>query len=54
MRSGSASFAPPLPQRDEHGAAPRQELGIRTLLNILGPLTNPACAGLQVVGVFRG
>jgi anthranilate phosphoribosyltransferase len=33
-------------------AAPRQELGIRTLLNVLGPLTNPAGATHQVLGVY--
>jgi anthranilate phosphoribosyltransferase len=32
-------------------AAPRRELGIRTVFNILGPLTNPARAELQVIGV---
>ncbi|MBX3234954.1 MAG: anthranilate phosphoribosyltransferase [Nitrospiraceae bacterium] len=45
-------FAPLYHSAMKHCAAPRQELGIRTLLNILGPLTNPAGAGLQVVGVF--
>jgi len=32
-------------------AAPRREIGIRTVFNILGPLTNPARAELQVIGV---
>lgn len=32
-------------------AAPRREIGIRTVFNILGPLTNPAGAGAQVIGV---
>ena len=32
-------------------AAPRKEVGIRTVFNILGPLTNPAGAGAQVLGV---
>ncbi len=45
-------FAPLYHSAMKHCAIPRQELGIRTLLNILGPLTNPAGAGLQVVGVF--
>jgi len=32
-------------------AAPRRELGVRTVFNILGPLTNPALADAQVLGV---
>jgi anthranilate phosphoribosyltransferase len=36
-----------------HAAAPRRELGIRTLFNALGPLTNPAGAPLQLVGLFQ-
>ena len=36
-----------------HAAGPRQELGVRTVFNILGPLTNPARAGHQLVGVPR-
>ncbi|HMM74315.1 MAG TPA: anthranilate phosphoribosyltransferase [Gammaproteobacteria bacterium] len=35
-----------------HAAGPRRELGIRTLFNVLGPLTNPAAAPLQLVGLF--
>ena len=35
-----------------HAAAPRRELGVRTLFNVLGPLTNPAAAPLQIVGLF--
>jgi anthranilate phosphoribosyltransferase len=46
-------FAPLYHRAMKHCALPRQELGIRTLLNILGPLTNPAGARLQVVGVFE-
>lgn len=45
-------FAPLYHRAMKHCAQPRQELGIRTLLNILGPLTNPAGARLQLVGVF--
>lgn len=37
----------------KHAAEPRKQLGFRTIFNILGPLTNPAGAKRQVVGVFR-
>lgn len=33
-------------------AKPRKEIGIRNIFNILGPLTNPASASMQVMGVF--
>jgi anthranilate phosphoribosyltransferase len=36
----------------KHAAAPRRELGFRTIFNLLGPLTNPAGANLQLLGVF--
>ncbi|MCO6058681.1 anthranilate phosphoribosyltransferase [Pseudomonas sp. MOB-449] len=36
----------------KYAAAPRRELGLRTLFNMLGPLTNPAGVKHQVVGVF--
>lgn len=36
----------------QHAIGPRRELGIRTLFNLLGPLTNPAAAPNQVVGVY--
>ncbi len=36
----------------KYAAAPRRELGVRTIFNILGPLTNPANADGQVLGVF--
>lgn len=47
-------FAPLFHGAMKHCAAPRQEMGIRTLLNILGPLTNPAGASIQVLGVYDG
>lgn len=36
----------------KHAAAPRKELGIRTVFNMLGPLTNPAGADRQVLGIY--
>lgn len=45
-------YAPILHQAMKRVATPRQELGFRTLFNILGPLTNPARVQGQVVGVF--
>ncbi len=36
-----------------HTRGPRQELGVRTLFNLLGPLTNPAGARRQLLGVYR-
>lgn len=45
-------FAPLFHGAMKHCAGPRQEMGIRTLLNVLGPLTNPAGATHQVLGVY--
>lgn len=45
-------FAPLFHGAMKHAVAPRQETGIRTIFNILGPLTNPAGATIQVLGVF--
>lgn len=36
----------------KHAIGPRRELGIRTVFNILGPLSNPAGASVQLVGVY--
>jgi anthranilate phosphoribosyltransferase len=44
-------FAPLFHPAMKHAAGPRREVGIRTVFNILGPLTNPAGAGHQVIGV---
>jgi len=46
-------FAPLFHGAMKHCAGPRQEMGIRTLLNVLGPLTNPAGATHQVLGVYN-
>lgn len=45
-------FAPAHHPSMKHAAAPRKEIGIRTVFNILGPLTNPADAKRQLIGVF--
>lgn len=45
-------FAPLFHPAMKFAIGPRKELGIRTVFNILGPLTNPAGAELQVLGVF--
>jgi len=44
-------FAPSFHPAMKYAAAPRREIGIRTVFNILGPLTNPAKAKFQVIGV---
>lgn len=45
-------FAPALHGAMKHAAGPRREIGVRTVFNVLGPLTNPAGANAQVLGVF--
>ncbi len=45
-------FAPMHHSAMKHAIGPRRELGARTLFNLLGPLTNPAAAPNQVLGVF--
>jgi anthranilate phosphoribosyltransferase len=46
-------FAPAFHPAMRHAAGPRRELGIRTVFNILGPLTNPAGAQAELLGVAR-
>ncbi len=45
-------FAPTLHGAMRHAAAVRRELGVRTVFNLLGPLTNPAGARRQLLGVY--
>ena len=45
-------FAPNFHGAMKHAIGPRREIGIRTVFNILGPLTNPASATAQVLGVY--
>lgn len=45
-------FAPMLHGAMKYAVGPRRELGIRTIFNILGPLTNPARPNVQLTGVF--
>jgi len=45
-------FAPAYHSSMKHAAGPRRELGFRTVFNLLGPLTNPASANRQLVGVY--
>ena len=45
-------FAPLMHKAMKHAAEVRKELGFRTIFNVLGPLTNPANAQAQVLGVF--
>lgn len=46
-------FAPLLHPAMKHAVAPRREIGVRTVFNLLGPLTNPAGVKRQVLGVYR-
>ena len=46
-------FAPAHHPSMKHAVVPRKEIGIRTVFNILGPLTNPAGAKRQLIGVFE-
>ncbi|MDR9437215.1 MAG: anthranilate phosphoribosyltransferase, partial [Thiohalophilus sp.] len=45
-------FAPKHHSAMKHAIGPRREMGVRTIFNVLGPLTNPAGAPYQVLGVF--
>lgn len=45
-------FAPNLHAAMKHAIGPRKEMAVRTIFNILGPLTNPAGARRQVMGVY--
>ncbi len=45
-------FAPALHKAMRYAIGPRKEIGIRTIFNILGPLTNPAKASYQLLGVY--
>lgn len=45
-------FAPAHHSAMKHAIGPRKEMGVRTIFNLLGPLTNPAGAPNQVMGVF--
>jgi anthranilate synthase/phosphoribosyltransferase len=45
-------FAPRLHPAMKYAIGPRRELGVRTIFNLLGPLTNPAGVSAQVIGVY--
>ncbi len=45
-------FAPMYHSAMKYAVKPRQELGVRSIFNMLGPLTNPASANCQLLGVF--
>ena len=47
-------FAPTFHSAMRHVANPRREMGVRTFFNIVGPMTNPAGAKRQLLGVFDG
>lgn len=47
-------FAPKLHPAMKYAIGPRREMAVRTIFNILGPLTNPAGARRQLMGVFTG
>jgi anthranilate phosphoribosyltransferase len=45
-------FAPKFHPAMKYAGGPRKEIGQRTIFNLLGPLTNPAAAGVQLIGVY--
>ncbi|AGB40386.1 anthranilate phosphoribosyltransferase [Halobacteroides halobius DSM 5150] len=45
-------YAPTFHQAMKHAIGPRKEIGVRTIFNMLGPLTNPASAQVQLLGVY--
>ncbi len=47
-------FAPMLHEAMKYAVQPRRDIGIRTIFNILGPLTNPAMATHQLIGIYNG
>jgi len=47
-------FAPLLHEAMKYAVQPRRDIGIRTIFNILGPLTNPAMATHQLIGIYNG
>ncbi len=46
-------FAPTHHGATRHAVGPRREIGVRSIFNLLGPLTNPAAARWQLVGVYE-
>jgi len=46
-------FAPKMHSAMKHAIGPRREIGVRTVFNILGPITNPAGARHQLIGVYE-
>ncbi|HVO95725.1 MAG TPA: anthranilate phosphoribosyltransferase [Terriglobales bacterium] len=47
-------FAPLLHEAMKYAVQPRRDIGIRTIFNLLGPLTNPAMAKFQLIGIYSG
>lgn len=47
-------FAPLLHEAMKYAVQPRRDIGIRTIFNLLGPLTNPAMATQQLIGIYSG